>query len=304
MSESRGELGITAVYTSQVAVWGRLPHADLFDGGPGRVVFWLTNLFVGVGALFRRRAPSLAVSILHRQVMFDRLVQRERPRAVVELAAGLSRRGALLSEDAALEVVEVDVPEVVRVKEELLARSPAGRRVLERPNLRRVGLDLARPALDEDPLRGLTPSGRPLVVTAEGLCMYLEADAQRRLWTRVRDLLDGGGGGAFVFDLVPATEQGEAGWVGRMLGRLMAAFTGGRGFVRDGRDRAAILAELGACGFDRIELFEPAQVAVGWDLPHPERHSQQLVFLARCGRREIRPGEDSGDLAPGQTGSV
>lgn len=281
MSESRGELGITAIYTSQVARWGGLAHAGLFDGGPGRVVFWVTSLFVGLGRLLQPGVPSLAVSVLHRQVLVDRVVERLGALAVLELAAGLSRRGVLLSDDPQVQVVEVDVPGVMQFKEELLARSPEGRLVLARDNLRRVGLDLGSPELSAEDLARKAPDGAPLVVTAEGLCMYLEADAQRRLWSRVQALLSARGGGSFVFDLVPAVEQAPPGALGRLFGRLMAAFTGGRGFVRDDRDRAAIVADLRGLGFSSVEVIEPQLVAEEWALPRPRERSQQVVFLAR-----------------------
>jgi len=284
VSQPGGGLGVTAIYTSQVARWGGLAHASLYDGGPGRVVFWLTSLFVGLGRLVQPGVPSLAVSILHRQVLFDRILERLGAQAVMELAAGLSRRGVLLSDDPRVQVVELDVPEVVKLKEELLARSPQGRAVLERGNLRRVGLDLGDPRLDDAALAAQAPPGSPLVVTAEGLCMYLSASAQRALWSRVQALLAARGGGSFVFDLVPAVEQAPPGRVGRLLGRLMAAFTGGQGFVRDERGRADIVEELRGLGFSSVEAIEPRLVAEEWALPRPRERSQQVVFLARVER--------------------
>jgi O-methyltransferase involved in polyketide biosynthesis len=215
----------------------------------------------------------LATTILHRQVFFDAMVRREGARGLLELACGLSRRGAVLVGEG-VEVVEVDLPAMMAARRGLLERSEVGRAVLCRPNLRLVEADLATAELT-----GLLPAGDPAVVIAEGLFMYLDAAAQRSLWRRVRGAL-AERGGLFLFDLVPAPEQPLPGRVGRALGWLMERFTGGRGFQRDTRTRSDIVAELTGDGFD-VEVVEPFQVAHEWGLPRPAVRSLMVVFLCR-----------------------
>lgn len=272
MSRSQGELALTAAYTAQVARWAGLRGAELFDAREGRIVFWLTNLFTAMGSL--GRGPTLRHTLRQRQLIFERLVRREAPAAVLELACGFSARGDRLSAEGRA-VVEVDVAPVIRLKEELLARSATGREVLARQNLRRVAADLA-----EVELEALAPAEDPLLVTAEGLLMYLDAEQQRAFWARVARLL-GGRGGVLLFDLLPGPEEPPEGLAGRLLGRLMRRFTGGRGFQRDARGRRELVAELRAQGFHEVELWDPARAATDLGLPVDPRSGRLLLFLGR-----------------------
>ncbi len=279
-----GDLTVTALYTSQVWRWGRLPGAELFDLPAARAVFRVTNAFLWLLRLFRWRLRSLKHSLLHRHTFIDALLRRSGARRVLELAAGLSRRGAAFSAAPDVGYAEVDLPQVVAAKRALLARSPDGAAVAARPNWRLVPGDVT--ALDAPALAALAPpapaegDGRALFVIAEGLCMYLTAPQQRSLWAQVCAALAREGGGTFVFDLVPAVEEPPPGLLGRALGWLMKRFTGGRTFERDERTRDDIVRELHAAGFGRVLAVEPGAVAAEYDLPYPRKKTQQLVFVA------------------------
>lgn len=268
-------LGLTAVYTSQVARAAGLPGADLFDAGPARVVFWIASAVMALARLFDRRDPPLATSILHRATLIDALLARDGATAVLELACGLSRRGVALSADPGVRVVEVDLPPVIRARQELLGRTEAGRAVLARENLRMIGADAATADLAD-----LAPEGGGLHVVIEGLFVYLDAAAQQALWRRVFDLLTPRGG-TLLFDLLPAVEEPPPGRIGRLLGRLFARATQGHGFVRDRRDRAAIEAELRSIGFVEVQALLTAEVAATLGLPRADRPSRQLVWCCR-----------------------
>ncbi len=275
-----GDLTVTALYTSQVWRWGGLAGAELFDTPIARTVYRITNLFLFLVRLFRWRMRSLKHSLLHRHTFLDAVLRGAGARRVLELAAGLSRRGVAFSQDAAVAYTEVDLPSVVAAKRALLDRSEVGRAVAARRNWRLVAADVT--ALDDAALDALAPSapGAELFVVAEGLFMYLEAEGQRALWARLAGLLQRAGGGRLLFDLVPAVEQPPPGLLGRALGWLMGRFTGGRGFARDERGREQILAELRAAGFTEVEAVEPCLVAERYGLPYPRKPTQQLVFLA------------------------
>jgi O-methyltransferase involved in polyketide biosynthesis len=275
-----GDLTVTALYTSQVWRWGRLPGAELFDLPAARAVFRVTNAFLWVVRAFRWRLRSLKHSLLHRHTFIDALLRRSGARRVLELAAGLSRRGVSFSAAPDLAYTEVDLPPVVAAKRALLARSPAGTEAAARPNWRLAEGDVT--ALAPPELAALAPAGPDgLFVIAEGLLMYLAAPQQRALFERVRALLAESGGGTFVFDLVPAVEEPPPGLLGRALGWLMKRFTGGRSFERDQRTRADVVRELHAAGFETVAAVEPGAVATEYDLPHPRTKTQQLVFVAQ-----------------------
>ncbi len=283
------DLSVTALYTSAAWSWGGLPDAELLDHADAQRVFKVVNGALGIARpLLGTKDAPLPVALLHRHTLIDALITREHPAQVLELAAGLSRRGLTVSADPAVAYVEVDQPPVVERKQALLARTPAGRQALGRGNLRRIGADVLTAPLDTL----CPPDGRRLAVIAEGLMMYLDVEAQRALARRVAARL-GDGGGVFVFDRVPPCEEPPPGAVGRGLGWLMKRFTGGQGFARDERTREAMLGDLRACGFARAEALEPRVVARAFGLPMPDAPTRQVVFVAHAEARRGPPAEPS-----------
>ena len=123
------DLSVTALYTSQVWAWGHLSHAELLATVDGKRVFDATNAALAVARLVRRDMPDLRYALLHRHAMIDHLLDDAPDRRVVELAAGLSRRGAAYCRER--DYTEIDLPPVIAKKRELLARTPDGRDVLE-----------------------------------------------------------------------------------------------------------------------------------------------------------------------------
>lgn len=293
-NEPRGDLSVTALYTAGAWSWGALPCADLVADHDTARVFRVVNAALAVARFFRLKAAPLAPSLLHRHAAIDHLVEAwsrdganaraSRRLRVLELAAGLSRRGITFSRDPAITYIEVDQPGVLAKKRALLERTDVGRAALARPNFRLVSGDVTTLALDDV----CAPDGAPLFVIAEGLMMYLDADAQRALCRAVAARLARGGGGRFVFDFVPPSEQPPAGRVGRALEWLMKRFTRGQSFARDTRTRADTASDVIACGFDRVEALDPRDVAHRWNLPHPDAATQQLVFIADLGTHASR----------------
>ncbi len=264
-----GDLSITALYTSQVWAWAELPCAELFTTVDAKRVFDVTNAVLGVV----RRGTPLRYALVHRHTMIDELVRTWHPRRIVELAAGLSRRGATMSAER-VHYVEVDLPAVIAHKRQLLERTSRGRAVLGR-----AGFELVAGDVETIELAALA-SGEPVVVIAEGLAMYLDAGARRRLFAKVARL----GDVRFVFDLVPTDEEPPPGISGRLLEAAMKRFTGGRTFERDARTRAGVLAELRDAGFTEVSAIAATDVAAAWGLPHPDRVTPTVVFTARVVR--------------------
>jgi O-methyltransferase involved in polyketide biosynthesis len=272
-SGRRGDLSLTALYTSATWTWARLPGADLLASREAKAVFDVTNLALAIPRALRR-GPSLACSLVQRHLMIDRLV--ERGAHVLELAAGLSRRGVAMTVDPSVIYTEIDLPATIARKRELLSRSESGRAAVARSNLRLIGADLLDAALGDF---ATAPAGTPLVVIAEGLFMYLDAEAQRSLWRRIRALFDVRPG-LFVFDLVPAAEQARPGVTGRALGWAFRRATRGARFVRDERSRDDLAEELRTIGF-AVELLEPVNAPPDWRLPYRHVRTQTLLFVCR-----------------------
>ncbi|MCO4744885.1 MAG: class I SAM-dependent methyltransferase [Proteobacteria bacterium] len=271
--KGEGDLSVTALYTSQTWIWGEFPYAGLFASRGAERVFNATNAVMRFFAWFRR-SPSLQHSLIQRHTMIDHLAGASGCTQFVELAAGLSRRGATLSEDPGVAYVEVDLPAMVATKARLLEASEEGRVVAARSNLRRLAGD-AR----EMDLGALHEDG-PVCVVAEGLLMYFDAETQQALWRRIAALCAERPGSALIFDFVPAVEQPKPGFIGALLGGLMRRFTKGRGFVVDERTREQVVEDLREAGFARVDVYEPGQLEEA-AVPALDVFTQTLVWRAR-----------------------
>jgi O-methyltransferase involved in polyketide biosynthesis len=268
------ELAVTAFYTAHAWHWAKLDAADLFTSRRTRDVFNATNLVLGAARVVRR-LPSLRHGLVQRHVMLDRLRAESGCTQVLELAAGLSRRGASLSADPAIRYVEVDLPAMIAEKKRLLARTERGRAVLARDNFLLEGHDVLALAFD----RVLAPG--PVFVIAEGLLMYLSAADQRSLWTRLAELVATRPGSALAFDLVPSAEEPRPGLVGRALESVMKRFTRGRTFAKDKRTRDDLVRDLGAAGFPRVDVLEPGRAPAAWNLPFLAERTKVVLWHAR-----------------------
>ena len=278
-----GDLSVTALYTSQVWTWGGLSCAHLFMTREAKRVFDATNAALAAASLFKRSSAPLRYALLHRHTMIDHLLLGSGTRRVLELAAGLSRRGAAVSGDPSIDYTEIDLPLVIAKKRALLERTPEGRGVLARP-----GLHLIEGDLDTLALEPYVAAGEPVYVIAEGLMMYLTAEPRRQLFAKIRALAERTGELRFVFDLVPSDEEPLPGAMGRVLEAAMKRFTGGRTFERDARSRADVIGELREAGFDEVEAIGSAAVAGPWGLPHADRETPTVVFASRAASPAIR----------------
>ena len=272
-AEPKGDISVTALYTSAVWRWAGFDCAEYFELPESRAVFKVTNFFLALSHLMRRRRTSLPHGLAQRHAMFDYLLTKSGIKQVLEVAAGLSNRGAAFSRDPSYHYIELDLPHMVERKRNLLAKHPQGSEVLQRGNHELVVGDA-----QEQDLAALLPHEGPVFIISEGLLMYLEASEQRAFWRRVADLVRSRPGSEYVFDLVPAAEQSAPGRLGLVLDVLMKRFTGGRGFETDKRDRHAIAADLRACGFAEVNLLEPQNVGDDWGLPYMDKRTHMLLF--------------------------
>jgi len=273
-----GDLSVTALYTSATWAWARLPYAELFIHRDAKVIFWVTNLALSIARIFVRGAQSLRHSLVHRHVLIDRLVTSSKADTVVELAAGLSRRGAAVSSDPSIRYLEFDLPHMTARKRVLLSRTPEGCAVASRSNYEIHDADVLR-----DPWEKAVSGGERRVLIAEGLLMYLEPHQRCEFFIRAARCLQDTGG-ALIFDLFPPAEQPGPSVVGRLLGWLMRRFTGGIGFNEVVVTRETILRDLKHAGFDHAEALEPFLVADEWNLPFKSYRTNQLIFHAKKDR--------------------
>jgi O-methyltransferase involved in polyketide biosynthesis len=248
-----------------------MPCAELLASGRTRGVFRWTNAIHDFARRFRPEAPVLRASLVQRHQVLDDLVAAAANPQVLELAAGLSPRGAAMS--AHVRYVEVDLPQVVDFKRKQLATSEAGRAVLDRESYVLVGGDATTMDLSE-----LLVADQPVTLVTEGLLMYLDAEARRAFWARMHALLVHPDS-LLVFDLTPKAEEPEPGALGRFLGRLMRLFTKGRGFEPHRTTREEIRRDVEAAGF-AVEVFDPTSPPAGTVLLQRQHPTQFVVW--RC----------------------
>jgi methyltransferase (TIGR00027 family) len=170
----------------------RDPYAKILiaDAGTGVWGLMLDDDFVStvsasdpeVAAMFENMKNYQAVRTYFFDAYFSAAVDAG-IRQIVILASGLDSRAFRLPWPAGTTVFEIDQPKVLEYKAETLAAHD----VIPSADRRAVAIDLRQdwPAALTD--AGFDPA-QPTAWLAEGLLMYLPADAQDRLFTQVTEL--------------------------------------------------------------------------------------------------------------------
>lgn len=265
MDPTRDErIAPTAHYTAYV--WKRLglPHAELFATPRGAHLFWGFRAAGEWAAAASGRVPSMEQYLGLRHRLIEAALEEHAPGHVVELGAGLSRRGLTWAADRAVPFTEIDLPHMVQAKRALLERaSPEVRRRAE-AHLRIEEGDVLDPALG-DRLRRLLAGVRRPAVVAEGLVGYFAPDERHRIVRSVREGLSDAADGIFLCDL--RTRD-----AGRALGPAVKAMrlgirlvTRGRGIRSDFADDAEVRAFFTQGGFPQADKLEASRLP---DLAH------------------------------------
>jgi methyltransferase (TIGR00027 family) len=154
-----------------------------------------------------------------RTYLFDHFISREiRGGAdlVLNLAAGLDARPYRMQLPETLRWIEVDLPEVISHKEEVLAGEKP------RCHLERISLDLSNGEQRRNLFARLNREARRIVVVCEGLLIYFSAEEVGLL---ARDLAGGSRYASWVVDLAsPGQLKLMQRTTGRQLSEAGAAF--------------------------------------------------------------------------------
>jgi methyltransferase (TIGR00027 family) len=135
---------------------------------------------------------------------------------VLNLAAGLDARPYRMDLPASLRWVEVDLPQIIDYKEEILAR--------EKPKCRleRIRMDLSSRSSRVELFSDLNRQATNIAVLAEGLLIYLAADEVASL---ARDLSEGSNFHSWAIDLASPMQLKLMQWtMGKQLSEAGAAF--------------------------------------------------------------------------------
>lgn len=194
-------IGPTAHYTAYV--WHRLglPHARAFATARGRALYWALRCTLELPLTLARDVPRMTEYLEMRHVTLEREIEALDPDVVVEIGAGLSRRGVTFAADRGVRYVEVDLPHMVEAKRRLVEKLPDDVRRRALAGLEQASFDVLDDGFGEWLSRRIAGAKRPVVV-AEGLLAYFDFAERARLVRAVREAFRRSGGeGAMLVDL-------------------------------------------------------------------------------------------------------
>jgi O-methyltransferase involved in polyketide biosynthesis len=195
--------------------------------------------------------------ITARSAVFSKLAKDNLPKdgILAEIAAGFNPRGIQIALDMpTVKVIEVDLPDVVREKEQRLRRS---REVTVPDNIHWEAADLSNTALSV-PLHDQKVN----VVTAEGLNPYFTPADITRIAKHIRECL--APGGVYISDVGLQTgRQSIDGSATRYFSRQAGTFLG---IVDDPEAGRKLLLDA---GYPRAEVYLCSQMAEELKLPTP-----------------------------------
>lgn len=275
MGKTRQQIPHSALYTAATWKWGGLPCADIVMPPGAKGVFRLVNAYLFLYRLLNPQKISLKHNLLHRHALIDALLQRSPCRQVIEIAAGFSPRGCMVSADPAYRYFEVDLPEVVALKREQLESTAEGRAILARSNFILSEGDITR--LDFSSF-----AAAPTFVVSEGIMMYFKRDAQMSIWRNIASFVRAQGG-EYVFDYIPIDDEPPRSRLGQWLSDLRHRLTHPPPpFAYDERTRQDVVADLIEAGFSQVEAIDTRMLARSWSLPHADVPTRTIIYHCRC----------------------
>jgi O-methyltransferase involved in polyketide biosynthesis len=250
------KIGPTAHYTAYV--WKRLgmPHAELFATARGARLFWSFRLAGEWLMAASPRVPSMEQYLGLRHRLIEAALEEHAPDRIVEIGAGLSRRGVTWAADRGVAYVEIDLPHMTRAKRALLAeRAPRDLRERLAERLTIVDGDILDPGFGEALAGHLAGAARPAVI-AEGVVGYFDRGERHRILSAVASALAPSGQGTFLCDLRTRAAVRSVGPAMAALRAGIRVATGGRGARPDFEDdddvRAAFM-EAGLAPPDKLD---------------------------------------------------
>jgi O-methyltransferase involved in polyketide biosynthesis len=265
----------TAYYTAYVWHHLGMPHGRLFATPLGRSLFWTFRLG-GEGAIgLVPGVPSMVQYLELRHRWIESALEEERPDVVVEIGAGLSRRGVTWAADRSVRYFEVDLPAMIAKKRELLAKraKPALRARLS-GRLTHVSCDVLSPSFEGELAKMVKGAERPVVI-AEGLLGYFAPEHRAQL---ARSIAGGlGNKGAFLCEIRSENADNAAIQAGvKILKTAIRVVTRGRGTRADYGSLDEVRAFLLGGGFRSAEPLGVERVPHLAHLTTPAR-----VWVAR-----------------------
>lgn len=247
----------TAHYTAYA--WHRLglSHAELFVTPHGRRLYWAFRAGGEWIARTQRATPLLVDVLEYRHRLIDRELARIAPDRVIELGAGLSRRGvASVLDHGVARYLEIDLPRMVSAKRAALDRAPEAIRDALGSRLEIRAVDLLSPDLGAILASELRGARRALVI-AEGVLGYFARSERAHIVGAIAEGLAAAHEGAFLCDLRDGERAAELRAALTIMRGAVRLVTGGRGLREDFAAATAIRAFFAERGLPTAEPVEP-----------------------------------------------
>jgi len=272
-------VGPTAHYTAYV--WHRLgfPHAELFATKTGAALYWSFRSIAEWINVLSPRFPSMLEFLEYRHLLIDNQLLRLEPDCVVEVGAGLSRRGVTWAVDRNTRYVEIDLPAMIAEKRRRIDKAPQAVREAARERLALVIADVTSDDFADTLAHHIEGARKPVVI-AEGLISYLEMDGRRTLFKAVTTAFRRGTGGFFLCDLHTKDAQKRVATAMRVLKLATRTVTRGQGTRSPFDDLDHVRRFFAETGFTEVERIE-ARDHID-DVPRLAKlHSPAHVMLGR-----------------------
>jgi O-methyltransferase involved in polyketide biosynthesis len=250
-------IGPTAHVTAYA--WHRLgmPYGDLFTTREGARMYWI---FRGTVDWTTRwlPVPSLLEFLEFRHRLMEAQLERLEPDRIVELGAGLSRRGITWALDRQIPYVEIDLPHMSAAKRAMIERGPGRvRRAVESKDLELRSTNILAPGFADELSSLLAGAKRPVVIS-EGMLPYFPfPDAEKLLRNIVAGLRSTGVTGYYLTDLQRADRERKFGPAPQVLRQAINLVTRGQGADRPFRDLEHVDRFFALAGFDAGEELRP-----------------------------------------------
>lgn len=252
------KIGPTAHYTAYA--WHRLglPHAELFATKKGAALFWSFRVVGEWVAVALPNVPSMIQYLAQRHLAIEHALDEFAPDLIVELGAGLSRRGLTRARNGT-PYVEVDFPYMIDAKR---ARIPAE---LRTELLRHESINILSPEFAERLAHLVRDAKRPAIV-AEGVLGYFHPEQRMQI---AHDIARTVKSGIFLCDL--RSKAAAAQTAARFLKLGIKLITGGRGVAEDFPTEASIEEFFLRAGFVDAAPIDLRDVAGAPRVPSPAR---------------------------------
>lgn len=139
----------------------------------------------------------LAPELESRYLLINKLLEQSGVKQVLELAAGLSPRGLIMTADSSVKYTELDLPSMAHMKKKILAKVkeiPSNLHIVAGNALRLSDLEKATSDFDKS---------QPVAVINEGLLRYLNFDEKAQVAKNIRHILKQFGGTWITCDTTP-----------------------------------------------------------------------------------------------------